>query len=183
MKALSFESWLEARGFFGAEDDARTQIPTQEPEVQAFSGASGPVTEPPTISPNKVWWRYGNYCGPGPKLMPKTCDRLATGDPLPAPINKVDGACQVHDMDYCRCGVNWTAGVIGSAGTSCSRGADEKLVKQIRNYIKAGLLSGKEKIAGDVVSKYFQAVAGLQRFMPWGMRRGRPEEAGTEPTV
>ena len=174
-KALSFESWLEAKGFFGGLDDRA------DPQAQP-TGTPAATSEPPQISPNKVWWRYGHYCGPGPKLWPKTCDKLVSGDPMPSPINKVDSACQVHDIDYCKCGVNWTAGVIGAPGTSCSRSADEKLVSQLRNFIKAGLLSGKEKIAGDVVAKYFSAVAGLQRFMPWRQRRGS-EEAGIEPTV
>jgi hypothetical protein len=100
----------------------------------------------------RAWWRYGNYCGPGPKFHPKTCKHLSTGEPLPSPENQVDSHCKNHDIDYCKCGVKWTAALPGQ-GNDCSRKADRKLT--------ANLIMNKEKLpatqkkAAEIISGYF----------------------------
>jgi len=52
---------------------------------------------------------HGIYCGPGPKLSAKSCDSLKDGSPLPSPIDPIDGACQIHDIEYCKAGKDWRA--------------------------------------------------------------------------
>lgn len=97
--------------------------------------------------------RYGQYCGPGPKLN-KDCTALANGQPLPAPINTIDSICQKHDIKYCKCGSHWTHGLLGNSGSSCSRGADKDIQKDLMSVINK--LSGSEKLVGNLILRYFQ---------------------------
>lgn len=99
----------------------------------------------------KAWWRYGNYCGPGPKLH-KTCDRLSDESPLPNPKNSVDVHCKQHDIDYCKCGVNWTAGLPGK-GNACSRQSDRAFVNKLLS-IKDKLPPDQQR-AASIISQYF----------------------------
>lgn len=55
-----------------------------------------------------------NYCGPGTKVI----ERLMRGD---APINELDGACQVHDVEY----------MIYAKDYDAIDGSDKKLMKSI----------------------------------------------------
>jgi len=103
--------------------------------------------------------RYGNYCGPGPKLN-KDCTALFNGNPLPEPINTVDGICQIHDLEYCKCGSHWTHGLIGNAGTPCSKGADDNMKRKLDGTLKK--LTGPEKLVGTLILRYFQQVARTQ---------------------
>lgn len=98
------------------------------------------------------WWRYGNYCGPGPKLSPD-CSSLDDGSPMPEPINKVDAACQIHDKQYCACGVNWKNSF---PGTSCSRESDKGLLSALMDLINNKKVSGKELNAARLISTYFK---------------------------
>lgn len=100
----------------------------------------------------RAWWRYGHYCGPGPRLRSQTCDMLHSGKPLPAPINAVDAACQRHDVEYCKCGVGWEAGVIGGKPNTCSLQSDEKLVAHLQNLEGLPL---KQKLAAATIKNYF----------------------------
>lgn len=104
--------------------------------------------------------RYGNYCGPGPKLN-KDCSALADGSPLPQPINSVDKICQAHDIKYCQCGSNWTHGLLGNAGTACSRGADKNMQAQLDGIVQK--LTGSEKLVGTIILRYFQQLERGQR--------------------
>lgn len=97
--------------------------------------------------------RYGNYCGPGPKLN-KDCSALANGDPLPQPINTLDRICQNHDLRYCNCGSHWSAALIGNSGTSCSREADKIMQKELKGSVAK--LAGSEKLIGNLILRYFQ---------------------------
>lgn len=104
--------------------------------------------------------RYGNYCGPGPK-MDVSCAKLADGSPLPPPINRVDAVCQAHDVAYCRCGAGWQHGLIGRAGSPCSREADEVLRRDIES-IAASLPRG-ERLAASVILNYFRSHGRVQK--------------------
>lgn len=115
--------------------------------------------------------RYGNYCGPGPKLN-KDCTALANGDPLPQPINTVDKICQVHDIHYCKCGGHWTHGLLGNAGTSCSRGADKNMQAQLDGVINK--LTGSEKLIGTIILRYFQQLERGQRNRDRNLPPGGP---------
>lgn len=97
-------------------------------------------------------WRYGNYCGPGPKFHPKTCKHLSNGESLPSPVNQVDAHCKNHDVDYCRCGVGWTAALPGH-GNSCSKRADRKLA-DVLDMVKDDLPPNQRK-AANIISGYF----------------------------
>lgn len=113
----------------------------------------------PEGMPTKAWWRYGNYCGPGPKLRPKTCDALASGRPLPEPINAVDAVCKQHDIEYCNCGATWKSGLWLGQPTSCSLNSDRSLVKKL-DAITGGPIS--QRLAAKAISSYFKMHLGLQ---------------------
>lgn len=106
--------------------------------------------------------RYGQYCGPGPRLN-KDCTALADGSPLPTPINTVDKICQDHDIRYCKCGSQWTHGLLGNTGTTCSKGADEEMREKLQGVI--GKLAGSEKLVGTLILRYFQQHARTQRSL------------------
>lgn len=100
----------------------------------------------------KAWFRYGNYCGPGPKLLRPPCDKLADETPMPNPKNTVDAQCKQHDIDYCRCGVGWDAGLPGR-GNSCSKQADKELVHKL--LALKGKLPPDQQRAASIIRQYF----------------------------
>lgn len=100
----------------------------------------------------KSWLRYGNYCGPGPRLLSPPCDKLASKSPLPLPKNTVDTHCKQHDVDYCKCGVDWDAGLPGR-GNACSRQADNDLVDKL--LALKDVLPPDQKIAASIIRQYF----------------------------
>lgn len=102
-------------------------------------------------------WRYGNYCGPGPAIDRKTCDKLADGRPLPPAINVVDAACKDHDLEYCGCGADWRAGFLFGAGSPCSRGSDVRLMKTLDQLAKDGKLTTHDQwMAAHIIKNYFR---------------------------
>ena len=105
--------------------------------------------------------RYGNYCGPGPKLN-KDCSALANGEPFPTPINNIDAICQNHDISYCRCKANWKDAVLSQPGTPCSRGADKIMQGDIETIIPK--LSGSEKFYAKLMLTYFKSHEKIQNF-------------------
>jgi hypothetical protein len=143
---MKFKEWLAK--VEATDQAAPSEQPTaQQQEVDPTSG-----------------WRYGNYCGPGPKFDRKTCDRLADGRPLPQPINAVDAACKVHDTDYCGCNVDWKAGFLFGKGTPCSREADVKLIKTLGGLAKERKFSSHgEWIAANLIRNYFRLHNWMQR--------------------
>lgn len=98
-------------------------------------------------------WRYGNYCGPGPKFS-QDCSSLADGRPLPEPINKVDMACKIHDAKYCMCGNTWKTSF---PGTPCTRSSDHDLLSALNSLIKNKEISGKEYSAANLIMKFYKA--------------------------
>jgi hypothetical protein len=95
---------------------------------------------------------------------------------MPAPINAVDATCQQHDIEYCKCGVGWGAGVLGGKTSPCSLAADERLVNRL-SAIKRTLPLG-QRTAANVIKTYI----GLH-MRSQGHQRGRlgAEEAGGVP--
>ena len=112
--------------------------------------------------PTKAWWRYGNYCGPGPELS-STCDTLADNQPLPIPKNQVDAACQAHDIDYCKCNTNWFSGMIGNKGTPCSRQADDRILLQLTTLSNNPELTWGERQMAKILYRYFQTHGKIQK--------------------
>jgi hypothetical protein len=101
----------------------------------------------------KVWHRYGHYCGPGPALDRTTCDRLASGEPLPTPQDGIDAQCQIHDIEYCKCGADWKAGLWGSGAKSpCTQQSDITL---INNLDKVKSQTAKQAIVKAMIKGYF----------------------------
>lgn len=111
---------------------------------------------------DKAWWRYGNYCGPGPKLDRSSCDKLSDGSPLPLPQDQLDKICMRHDIDYCHCGTNWKSGLPGG-GDSCSRIADDDLLKSLLN-IRHKLTPSQLK-AASVIGSYFTKKGHVDDFI------------------
>jgi len=145
---MNFKEWLNKM--------ESEQVP---PEPDA---ASPPVAKDRDVPGSG--WRYGNYCGPGPKFDRKTCDRLDDGKPLPQPINAVDAACQVHDAEYCGCNVDWRAGFLFGRGSPCSRKADEKLIGTLNKLTKERQYkSHGEWIAANLIKNYFRLHNWMQR--------------------
>jgi 8-oxo-dGTP pyrophosphatase MutT (NUDIX family) len=101
----------------------------------------------------KSRWRYGNYCGPGPKFS-NDCSSLDNGNPLPEPINKVDMACKIHDTKYCMCGNTWKNSF---PGTPCTRNSDEELLNYLNSLIKNKEITGHEFNAANLITKFFKA--------------------------
>lgn len=99
---------------------------------------------------------HGVYCGPGPKLMPKSCDALLTGEPMPAPEDPVDAACKDHDIAYCKAGKNWSAALpfslLRSPGTIA---ADKEFVDKIVTLLNSSDLSPKAKRFANLIVAYF----------------------------
>jgi len=98
-------------------------------------------------------WRYGYYCGPGPKFS-KDCSTLDGGDSLPEPINKVDMACKVHDTKYCMCGNTWKNSF---PGTPCTRNSDHALLDTLTSLIKNKDITGSEFNAANLIVKFYKA--------------------------
>ena len=110
-----------------------------------------PEPESQGVNTQTPWYRYGNYCGPGPALA-SSCNKLATGDKLPASKNSVDSQCKSHDVDYCKCGVDWKAGLPGG-GTPCSKEADKDFVTGLQRLRKK--INPEEKRIADIIRTYF----------------------------
>ena len=106
-------------------------------------------------------FRYGNYCGPGPDLS-DNCEKLANGNPLPQPINSIDNVCKKHDIFYCKCGSKWQHGVLGSAGSECSRKADSFMQKEIEDLLPE--LSGNERVIALLILNYFKTHGIFQKL-------------------
>ncbi len=98
---------------------------------------------------------YGVYCGPGPKLS-GSCDSLANGSPMPRPIDRLDGACQNHDVDYCNAGATWQSAMpFGRSNNPQTREADKKLLANVRRIAKTDNLSPKAQRFAKLIRKYF----------------------------
>jgi hypothetical protein len=110
-------------------------------------------------------FRYGTYCGPNKTgdIVSKPCNVHDSGDPLKPPKDKLDSLCMSHDVDYCKCGDEWTAGLLGNKGSECSREADKKFIGDIRQNIDS--MSPKEKFVANLILAYFRMHGNLQKII------------------
>jgi hypothetical protein len=99
---------------------------------------------------------HGVYCGPGPRLMPKSCDALHNGESLPPPIDPVDAACKDHDIAYCKAGKDWRAALPFSASRDPSvTAADKEFADTVSMLLNNKSLSGPAKRFARLIVAYF----------------------------
>ena len=100
---------------------------------------------------------HGIYCGPGPALVPKSCDALRNGAPLPEPVDAIDAACKTHDIDYCKAGKDWRAALPFSthrtAGTSS---ADNDFYHRVLLAFNSETLSPQARRFARLILAYFR---------------------------
>lgn len=115
------------------------------------------TTDVENISPipkgTEVWWRYGNYCGPGP-LRNKTCNKLINEHPLPSPKDKIDQACMEHDLNYCQSGLGWRDAYTFKISAEAVV-ADRQLIQTLTNLDKNDQLNWKERLAARTIIGFF----------------------------
>lgn len=105
---------------------------------------------------------YGNYCGPSKPVIPP-CDQHDDGSELLPAKNTLDSLCKVHDIDYCKCGSDWTSGVLGHRGSKCTQMADQDFVKKIKDSY--GEMGRQEKAVAMMIYNYFRMHGSLQKIL------------------
>lgn len=105
---------------------------------------------------------YGNYCGPSKPVVPP-CDKHDDGSELLPAKDNLDSLCKTHDVDYCKCGADWTSGVVGSRGDKCTRVADSEFVQRIKQNLP--LMSRRERLVAMMIANYFSVHGSLQRLL------------------
>lgn len=110
-------------------------------------------------------FRYGTYCGPNKtgEIVSKPCDVHDNGDPLKPPKDKLDSLCMKHDIDYCKCGDEWTSGLMGYKGSECSREADKQFISNITRDIDS--MEPNEKFVANLILTYFRAHGNVQKLI------------------
>ena len=135
------------------ETESYNNTPT-EPEQQDPIVQENPDENlSPIPKGTEVWWRYGNYCGPGP-LRNKTCDKLINGHPLPGAKDEVDQACMDHDLEYCQNGLGWKDAYLLNVKSQASV-ADKQLIENLRKLEISSSLNWKQKMAAKTIIGYF----------------------------
>lgn len=105
------------------------------------------------LSRLKFKLKYGNYCGPGGvKFRRGATSRRG----MPKPINKVDAACQQHDLDYAKAEATWKSGLKSKKREQAVREADLRLLKALDKLVPR--TEGKEHKAAKLIRAYFKYV-------------------------
>ena len=108
---------------------------------------------------------YGTYCGPNKigDIVSKPCNIHDNGEKLKPPKDKLDSLCMKHDIDYCKCGDEWTAGLIGNKGSECSREADRNFIDKLTTNMDS--MGRKEKFVANLILSYFKVHGSLQKMI------------------
>lgn len=108
---------------------------------------------------------YGTYCGPNKigDIVSKPCNIHDNGEKLKPPKDKLDSLCMKHDIDYCKCGDDWTAGLIGYKGSECSREADRSFIDRLNKNMDS--MGSKERFVANLILSYFKVHGNLQKMI------------------